>query len=236
MRSRSTWTVSRYSSRLGPSNHGVRSLRVMTLSPCSALSGIACSVAPCSRSSKSSQMASKTPRSKSTRSILLMASTKFEMPSSRGDPRVPLGLHANAVPRVDEQDGEIRGGRARCHVAGVLLVPGRISQDELAPRGREVPIRDVDRDALLALGLQAIGEQREVDRPGAAILGSGFNRADLILVHRARIVQQPSDQRALPVVDAAGRADSQEARFHAPDSWFRHQKYPSRFFNSIEPS
>ena len=39
-------TVSRYSSRLGPLNHGVRSLRVITLSPCSALSGIACARAP----------------------------------------------------------------------------------------------------------------------------------------------------------------------------------------------
>ena len=42
-RLRSTSTVSRYSSSAVPSNHGVRSLRVMTLSPCSALIGMGCS-------------------------------------------------------------------------------------------------------------------------------------------------------------------------------------------------
>ncbi len=50
----------------------------------------------------------------------------------------------------------------------------------------------------------------------------------LILVDRLRIVEQPSDQRALAVVDAAGRADAEEPT--------RHQKYPSRFLISIEPS
>jgi hypothetical protein len=35
-------------------------------------------------------------------------------------------------------------------------VPGRVDDDERAPLGREVAVRDVDRDALLALGLQAV--------------------------------------------------------------------------------
>jgi hypothetical protein len=35
----------------------------------------------------------------------------------------------------------------------------RVGEDELAFRGRKVPVRDVDRDALFALGLQAVGEQ-----------------------------------------------------------------------------
>jgi hypothetical protein len=42
-------------------------------------------------------------------------------------------------------------------------VAGRVRDDELAPRRREVAVRDVDRDALLALGPQAVGEQRQVD-------------------------------------------------------------------------
>ena len=41
--------------------------------------------------------------------------------------------------------------------------PGRVGDDELALVGREVAVRDVDGDALLALGLQAVGQQREVD-------------------------------------------------------------------------
>jgi len=41
-----------------------------------------------------------------------------------------------------------------------LLVAGRVGDDVLAAAGREVAVGDVDGDALLALGLQAVGEQR----------------------------------------------------------------------------
>ena len=89
----------------------------------------------------------------------------------RGDVRVPPRLREHAEARVDQDDGDVGGRRARRHVARVLHVPGRVGDDELAPLGREVAVRDVDRDALLALGLEAVGEEREVDlraRPGAA--------------------------------------------------------------------
>ena len=84
------------------------------------------------------------------------------------DLRVPPRLRADAVARVDEEDGDVRRRRAGRHVARVLLVARRVGEDELPPRGREIAVRDVDRDALLALGLQAVGEQREIDRPGGA--------------------------------------------------------------------
>ena len=66
--------------------------------------------------------------------------------------------------RVDQQDREIRGAGAGDHVARVLLVAGRVGDDELARARGEVAVRDVDRDALLALGGEAVGEQREVER------------------------------------------------------------------------
>ena len=84
--------------------------------------------------------------------------------------------------RVDEQDREI--GR-RCpgrHVARVLLVARRVGEDELAPRRREVAIRDVDGDALFALGPQPVGEQGEIDRAGGAVLRGLLDRVQLILV------------------------------------------------------
>ena len=68
------------------------------------------------------------------------------------DARVPPRLHADAVPRVDQQDRDVGRRGAGRHVARVLLVAGRVGEDELAPRGREVAVGDVDRDALLALG------------------------------------------------------------------------------------
>ncbi len=126
------------------------------------------------------------------------------------NPRVALGLDANAVARVDQQDGEVGGGRAGRHVARVLLVAGRVGQDELAPRRGEVAVRDVDRDSLLPLGFQPVGEQREVDRTGIPVLRRFLDRADLIFVDRPRIVEQPADERALPIVDAAGGADAEE--------------------------
>ena len=126
------------------------------------------------------------------------------------DLRVPARLRAHAVARVDQQDRHVGGRGAGRHVARVLLVAGRVGEDELAPRGREVAVGDVDRDALLALGPQAVGEQREVDRAGGAVLRRLLDRVHLVLVDRPRVVQQPPDQRALPIVDAAGRADAQQ--------------------------
>src|SRR5437773_1034108 len=46
-----------------------------------------------------------------------------------------------------------RGGPGD-HVAGVLDVAGGVGDDELPPRRREVPVGDVDGDALLPLGPQ----------------------------------------------------------------------------------
>ena len=80
----------------------------------------------------------------------------------RRDHRVPARLLEHALARVDEHQREVGGRRAGDHVARVLHVPGRVGDDELAPRRGEVAVRDVDGDALLALGAQAVGEQREV--------------------------------------------------------------------------
>jgi hypothetical protein len=98
---------------------------------------------------------------------------------------VPAGLVAHAVARVDQQDGGIGGRRAGGHVARVLLVSRRIREDEFAPRGREVAIRHVDGDALLAFRLQPVGEQREIDRARCSRRRRRFHRSDLIFVHPA---------------------------------------------------
>jgi len=46
-------------------------------------------------------------------------------------------------------------------------VPRSVGDDELPPRGREVAVGHVDRDPLLALGAEAVGEIRQVDLPAA---------------------------------------------------------------------
>ena len=122
------------------------------------------------------------------------------------------------------------------HVARVLLVARRVGDDELAPRRREVAVRDVDRDALLALGDEAVGQQRRGRRARPRRLRDVRSiAAELVGEDRLRVVQQPADQRALAVVDAAGGEEAQHAVVDPVDaSIARHQKYPARLRSSIE--
>src|SRR5690606_18745798 len=147
---------------------------------------------------------------------------------------------------VDQDDREVRGRRARHHVARVLQVPRRVGDDELAPRRREVAVGDVDRDPLLALGAQAVGQQREVGALVAASAAHLLHVLELILEDRLGVVEKPPDQRRLAVVDAAGGDEAQEipplldpaGRVGvARDRSLAHdQKYPSRLRSSIAAS
>jgi len=77
-------------------------------------------------------------------------------------------------------------------------VAGRVGDDELAQRCREVAVRDVDRDALLALGAQPVGEQREVGSLVTASAADVLDVLELVLEDRLRVVLEPPDQRGLP--------------------------------------
>ena len=50
----------------------------------------------------------------------------------RNDKRMPAGLSGNAMPGVDQNDRKLAGACARRHVARVLLVAGRVGDDEFA--------------------------------------------------------------------------------------------------------
>ena len=167
----------------------------------------------------------------------------------RADEGMSPGLHQDALAGIDQDDGELRIGCAGRHVAGILLVPGRVGDHERAVGRGEEAIGDVDRDALLALGLQAVDQQREIDvvAGGAVALGILGERRQLILEDELGIVQQPPDQRGLAVVDRAAGDEAQEipvgiavadaVLIALPRLVCRHgihQKYPSRFFFSIE--
>ena len=124
--------------------------------------------------------------------------------------RVPARLLDHAVACVDQHDCHLGGRGAGDHVARVLLVPGRVGEDEAPPRRREVAVRDVDRDALLALGAQAVGQQREVEVPVAVARVRDLRDVlELVAQDRLGVVEQPPDQRRLPVVHRAGRRQSQ---------------------------
>jgi len=84
-------------------------------------------------------------------------------------------------------------------------VARRVGQDEAALRGGEVAVGDVDRDALLALGAQAVGQAREVELAVAPA-----QVVELVGEDRLGVVEQAPDQRRLAVVDRARRGEAQE--------------------------
>src|SRR5690606_9635535 len=99
--------------------------------------------------------------------------------------------------------------------------------DELPLRRREVAVGDVDGDALLALGAQPVGQQRQVRLLEAHALAGVGHRLELVLEDRLRVVEQPPDERRLAVVDRAGGREPQQ---------LAHQKYPCRFRSSMAAS
>jgi len=64
-----------------------------------------------------------------------------------------------------------------------LLVPGRIGDDKGTPRRGEETVGDVDGDALLALGFQAVDQQCEVDvvALSADLLAVAFQGVELVV-------------------------------------------------------
>ncbi len=144
-----------------------------------------------------------------------------------GEEGVPAGLFDHTLTGVDEQQREVRGRGAGDHVAGVLHVPGRVGEDERPPGGREVAVGDIDGDALLTFGAQAVGEQRQVDVAVAAFPTGPLDRRQLVGEQGLRVVEQPADQRRLAVVDGSGGRHAQQ---------LGHQKYPSRLRSSMAAS
>ncbi len=126
------------------------------------------------------------------------------------DGRVPAGLFDDAVAGVDEDHGEVGGGGAGDHVAGVLHVAGGVGEDEAAACGGEVAVGDVDGDALFAFGAQAVGEQGEVGGVLAALGGDGLDGLHLVGQDRLGVVQEAADQGGLAVVDGAGGREAQQ--------------------------
>ena len=88
-----------------------------------------------------------------------------------------------------------------------------VGDDEAPPVGREIAVRDIDRDALLALRLQAVDEQRQVDARSlrTVVMRVGGDGGELILEDALRLEQQPADQRRLAVVDTAAGDEPDDA-------------------------
>ena len=126
---------------------------------------------------------------------------------------VAARLRQHALARIDQDHGQVGRGGARDHVACVLLMAGRVGDDELASVRAEEAVGHVDRDALLALGREAVHQQREVDLPalGTPLAAVALDCRQLVLEQHLAVVQQPADQRALAVVDRPAGDEAQQA-------------------------
>src|SRR5664280_2117223 len=157
---------------------------------------------------------------------LVDADQQVGHPQQRGQEGVAPGLLDDSLAGVDQDHGEVGGRVPGHHVARVLHVARCVGDDELAGRGGEVAVGHVDGDALLALGPQAVGQQREVRVVVAALDRHPLHGLELVLEDRLRIVEQTSDQGALAVVHRPGRGEPEQL----------HQKYPSRLRSSMAAS
>src|SRR5262249_36932909 len=108
---------------------------------------------------------------------------------------------------------------------------------ELEPpaRGHERAVGDVDRDPLLALGAQPVGEEGEVHVAVAAAQRGRLDVLELVGEDLLRVVEQPAEQGRLAVVDRAGGDEPQQLGLHhlLGDG---HQKYPPRLRSSMAAS
>ena len=115
---------------------------------------------------------------------------------------MPPRLHQHALARIDQDHGEIGGRGAGDHVARILLMAGAVRHDEFALFGVEEAIGNVNRDALLALGGEAIDQQREVDLLPlrARFLAVSRQRIELIFKDHLAVIEQAPDQRRFAIV------------------------------------
>ena len=177
----------------------------------------------------------------------------------RGDEGMTPCLLQHTLLRIDQDDRDIGGRGAGRHIARILLMTRRVGDDELALRCGKKAVCDIDRDALFALRLQAIDQQRKVDvvTGRAVLLRIACYCGKLVLEDQLGIVEEPADQRGFAVINrAAGEKPQQRLVFLCcqesahicgcmiaqvaiglfKDVAHGDQKYPSRFLRSIEPA
>ena len=78
---------------------------------------------------------------------------------------------------------------------------GSVGDDEFALRRGEVAVGDVDRDALLAFGFEAVGEECKIDVFVAFFAGGFLDGFQLIFEDRFGIIKKASDESRFAVVD-----------------------------------
>ena len=110
---------------------------------------------------------------------------------------VPPRLRDDPCAGVHEDDRQVCRRAAGNHVAGVLLMSRRVSDDEFPPVGREIAVSHVDGDALLAFRLQPVEQEGIINVVArvAITLRVAFQRVELVFIQFLAVIQQAPDER-----------------------------------------
>ncbi len=84
-------------------------------------------------------------------------------PQQRSNIAVATGLVFDTVTRIDQDNREITGRGTGGHIARVLLVTWGVGNNKFALSSAEITVGHINGDALLALSLQAVDQQRQVN-------------------------------------------------------------------------
>ena len=124
---------------------------------------------------------------------------------------MPPGLRQHALARIDQDDGELAVEAPVAMLRVYCSWPGVSATMNVRLRGGEEAVGDVDGDALLALGLEPVDQEGEVDvLAGRAVLrGILCQRGSWSSNMSFGIVEQPADQRRLAVIDRAAGEKAQ---------------------------
>src|SRR5881398_682459 len=116
---------------------------------------------------------------------------------------VLLRLRLDALCGADDEDRGVRLGRARDHVLDEVPVARGVDDREVVLVRVKALVRDVDRQAALALLLDLVHDERELERGLAHLLGELLEILEFVRVDVPGVVEDPANGRRLPVVDVA---------------------------------
>ena len=124
---------------------------------------------------------------------------------------MPARLHEHTFARVDHHHCQVSSRSASEHIAGILLVPRAIRDDEFALFSGEEAVGNVDSDALFALRSKTIDQQGKIDflTLCAHAFGIGLQCLQLIFKDHFAVVQQAPNQGRFAVVHRAAGNEAQ---------------------------
>ena len=94
---------------------------------------------------------------------------------------------------IHQDEGEVCGRSSGHHIAGVLNVPRRVCDNEFSARSGEVPVGNVNRDALFAFRSQPIRQKGKVKVFVPSLLACLFDCLELIFEDCLGVMKESSD-------------------------------------------